>query len=249
MKWFDSDFAKIISLIDSIASIFIIVVGILKKWSVKSIVRWVFFAVIIGIGIYFFQPLLRLFFGLANIVWNFVRTYLVTLIINLITLIVVCIVVWKYRRRDVDLKKEKLKMASAILETPLGGSNPVELSYNEQDHFARAIDSLSVGAIRLLRVAYNVAKSRNSDELIRFNEAMMNGEFTKDADFLVGLARELESFNLLAIESLGDNLTHDKVKKGATTQTAPMRYAFKLTSLGEKFFRSLHSRHALERSE
>jgi hypothetical protein len=140
-------------------------------------------------------------------------------------------------------------MASAILETPLGGSNPVELSYNEQDHFARAVDSLSVGAIRLLGVAYKVAKSKNSDELIRFNEATVNGEFTKDVDFLVGLARELESFNLLAIEFVGENLSYEQVKQGAKTQTAPMRYAFKLTSLGEKFFRLLHSGHTLERSE
>lgn len=97
---------------------------------------------------------------------------------------------------------EKLKAAANILANiMLKDGDPDKLSYSELDHFSRCVESLSIGALRVLGECYSFAKRHplnktaegfrvNSGELIRQIEE-------QSPDLIMSLVTELDSWNLV----------------------------------------------------
>lgn len=101
-------------------------------------------------------------------------------------------------------KQARLKAAALLLSNALLKEGDTEkLSYTELDHFVRALDSLSIGALNLLakltppRGGTHLQPRRRHDR-VNFDQLAAPNAFG-DAQLLMGLARELEAFSLVEI--------------------------------------------------
>lgn len=98
-------------------------------------------------------------------------------------------------------QEEKLKGAAGLLvNLLLRPGDPARLSYEELDHFARCLDMLSIGALRVLIVASAFAEShgRPGSDSARFNFEDLHRKLPgTSSDLLMGLVGELSALNLL----------------------------------------------------
>jgi hypothetical protein len=102
---------------------------------------------------------------------------------------------------------EKLQAAGNILSNALlKEGDPEKLPYTELDHFTRCIETLSIGAIHVLRGAFDLAKlqrsGRKPDALQTTNAKLTVGELagylpSMDSNLLMGLIGELDAMHLL----------------------------------------------------
>jgi hypothetical protein len=127
-------------------------------------------------------------------------------------------------------QKEKLNAAANLLANILlREGDPDKLTYTELDHFARCLESLSIGAIEALGHAVDIARKSKHQEYriqpVRFNfeelQAHMRGT---DPFLLMGLVGELNSTNLVHLA-------------GAPQIATPFyaNYPIQLTPLGVRF--------------
>lgn len=111
-------------------------------------------------------------------------------------------------------KKEKIQGASKILSNLLLKAGDAEkLTYNELDHFIRALEALSIGAIQILAslVRDSKAKSINNYES-KISSRVTVGELAvkiqnDDIAFIYGLLRELSSWGFvdIIVPQIGNN--------------------------------------------
>jgi len=100
-------------------------------------------------------------------------------------------------------QEKKLNAAAALIANILlKEGDPEKLSYTELDHFARCLDTLSIGAIEVLGHAVDIAKQEKPEEYrsqsVRFDFDRFQGRMPgMDASLLMGLVGELNSTNLL----------------------------------------------------
>lgn len=98
-------------------------------------------------------------------------------------------------------QEEKLKGAAGLLvNLLLRPGDPARLSYEELDHFARCLDVLSIGALRVLIIASTFAEShgRPGADSARFNFEDLRSRLPgTPSDLLMGLVGELNAMNLL----------------------------------------------------
>lgn len=120
-------------------------------------------------------------------------------------------------------QKSKLRAATALLANILlRDGDPDKLSYTELDHYARCLDSLSVGAISALGHAVVLASQSTHN---RFNfEDLQRRMAPIAADLLIGLVGELHAVNLVHLVG------------APTIRTAEYRnYPVQVTQLGARF--------------
>jgi hypothetical protein len=91
---------------------------------------------------------------------------------------------------------------SLITNILLKEDDPEKLSYTELDHFARCLESLSIGAIKTLGHAVDIAKQTDFQKIgyqpIRFDFKQLQDTMQEaDPYLLMGLVGELNSLNLL----------------------------------------------------
>lgn len=107
----------------------------------------------------------------------------------------------------------KLKGASGLLANLLlRRGDPARLSYEELDHFARCLDMLSIGALRVLVISTTFAAShgRLSPDPVRFNFEELHQKVPEtSSDLLMGLVGELNALNLLHLAGVPSTRTGD----------------------------------------
>ena len=131
-------------------------------------------------------------------------------------------------------QKEKLTAAvNLIANILLRNGEPEKLSYTELDHFARCLESLSIGAIETLGHAVNIARGSKAAEYltqpVRFDFEQLQGCMPEtNAFLLMGLVGELNSMNLIHLA-------------GAPQIAIPpySNYPIQLTPLGVRFCEQL----------
>lgn len=127
-------------------------------------------------------------------------------------------------------QEEKLQAATALIANILlKNGDPDKLSYTELDHYTRAIDSLSTGAIKVLGHAYRIVQSHDRETHIwppsRFNFGQLREQIgNMEPDLLMGLVAELNNFNLL-------HLSGDPSVRMRFFDNSPIEF----TSLGKNF--------------
>lgn len=94
--------------------------------------------------------------------------------------------------------------AKLIANILLKKGDPDKLSYTELDHFVQCLDSLSIGAIEVLghvvTVANNIERKKVGKENVRISFSNINKRLPDiEADLLMGLLGELNSFNLVYV--------------------------------------------------
>jgi len=100
-------------------------------------------------------------------------------------------------------QKTKLNAAAGLIANILlKKDDPEKLSYTELDHFARCLDTLSIGAIETLGHTVDIARQSKpkeyKDQPSRFNfEQLQERMSGTDPFLLMGLLGELNSINLL----------------------------------------------------
>lgn len=130
--------------------------------------------------------------------------------------------------------EEKLKAAANIITNALLSDEDGEkLKYDELDHFARCVESLPIGAIRLLVLIINHAGSWNrnisppkvSIQNMRVDFGAIHGLVPDlDHDLVMGMVGELSTFNLL--HSLGSPGVGTEKYSNYPIQTTPLGYRF-----------------------
>lgn len=99
--------------------------------------------------------------------------------------------------------EEKLRAAAAVIANILlREGDPEKLSYAELDHFTRCVDGLSIGAIRVLGHAYDIATTHRRPAAepgsVRLDFRDLRPKMPEiDPHFLMGLVGELNAQNLL----------------------------------------------------
>jgi len=123
----------------------------------------------------------------------------------------------------------KLRAAAGLVANILlRPSDPDRLSYTELDHFARALDALSSGALTVLGHCFSIAR-RTEPENIEHRSSEITFEqlstrMAVDPDLLMGLVSELTAHNLMRIPSV------------PTVQLPDYKnYSFHLTAMGARF--------------
>jgi hypothetical protein len=122
-------------------------------------------------------------------------------------------------------------LANALLREGDGEKRP----YEELDHFTRCIESLSVGALRVLGYAICYAGETDSGrkpprvarENVRVDFGILRSKLpAMDDNLLMGLIGELTSLHLL--HSLGDPMVHDSDDRyrNYPIETTPLGYRF-----------------------
>jgi hypothetical protein len=130
-------------------------------------------------------------------------------------------------------QEKKIKAASALLVNfLLKDGEPEKLNYTEVDHFIRCVEKLSMGAIQVLGVAFELA-SRHEPENIEERLSRMNfGDLHQKMDLedhlLMGLLSELNSFNFIHL--LGTPAIGEKNY---------INYPVQLTPIGARFVKRL----------
>lgn len=127
---------------------------------------------------------------------------------------------------------EKLRAVAGLLSNLLlRRGDSLRLSYTELDHFARCLDGLSIGAIRVLVEACHLgsALGRPHADEARFNfEDLARRLPDSPPDLLMGLVGELNSMNLVHLAGVpGIRTSHYG------------NYPIELTPLGVRFVRHI----------
>jgi hypothetical protein len=127
-------------------------------------------------------------------------------------------------------QRAKLNAAAALLANILlREGDPEKLTYTELDHFARCLETLSIGAIETLGHSVEIARKSKPKEYrvqpVRFNfEDLQKRMPDIDAFLLMGLVGELNSMNLIHLVGAPTIATH-----------AYANYPIQLTPLGVRF--------------
>ncbi len=127
-------------------------------------------------------------------------------------------------------QRQKLNAAANLLANILlREGDPEKLPYTELDHFARCLETLSIGAIEVLGHAVDLAKKSKPQlyrvDPFRFDFQQLQDRMPQtDAFLLMGLVGELNSANLVHLA-------------GAPTIATPAyaNYPIQLTPLGVRF--------------
>jgi len=127
-------------------------------------------------------------------------------------------------------QRQKLNAAANLLANILlRDGDPEKLPYTELDHFARCLETLSIGAIEVLGHTVNLARKSKPEQYrvdpFRFDFEQLQDRMPKtDAFLLMGLVGELNSANLIHLA-------------GAPTIATPAyaNYPIQLTPLGVRF--------------
>ncbi len=100
-------------------------------------------------------------------------------------------------------RDEKLRAAAALLANILlRPGDPQKSSYEELDHFVRCLDALSIGAITVLGAARHIATTFPAGTPGQFHFPQLAATFPRfEPSFLVSLATELQSLNLLQMQN------------------------------------------------
>lgn len=134
--------------------------------------------------------------------------------------------------------EERLRAAAAlIVNILLKEGDPEKLTYTEADHFSRCLDQLSIGALRTLAWAMELATRMKAvpagagSTRLAFGQLMTN-DLRGDTHLLMGLLGELHALNLVHIP-------------GAPQIRTPKygNYDIELTPLGARFVKSLLKSH------
>ena len=101
-------------------------------------------------------------------------------------------------------RKEKIQGSARLLANMLlRTGDPQKLTYSELDHFIRALDALSSGALRLFADIHALSsgehKQRGRAPGLTVDHLVRSTEF-RDNSFLLGLTRELSSWNLVDLQ-------------------------------------------------
>lgn len=129
-------------------------------------------------------------------------------------------------------QEEKLRGIAGLLSNLLlVRDDPMRLSYTELDHFARCLDTLSIGAIKVLVAACRLGSSlgRPDADAARFNfEDLGRRVPGTSPELLMGLVGELNAMNLVHLAGVpGIRTTHYG------------NYPVELTPLGVRFVRHI----------
>ena len=129
-------------------------------------------------------------------------------------------------------QEEKLRAVAGLLSNVLlRWDDPLRLSYTELDHFARCLDSLSIGAIKVLVEACRLgpAVGRPDADEARFNFEDLGRRLPgMSPELLMGLVGELNAMNLVHLAGVpGIRTTHYG------------NYPVELTPLGVRFVRHI----------
>lgn len=132
-------------------------------------------------------------------------------------------------------QEEKIRGAGTILANLLlKGDDPAKIDYAEAEFFVRCLDSLSIGAIKVIGVVQKIADRKpgyKTNKLIRVDfREIAQAMPDEDRHFLMGLVGELASFNLLHSGGRPTGLG-----TGGTYES----YMFELTPLGSRFVRQV----------
>lgn len=139
-------------------------------------------------------------------------------------------------------QEEKLRGAASLMTNVLlkeGDSEKME--YTELDHFARCLDFLSIGAVRLLATAYGMATSKGPINLQgrvwAFDFRSLRTQAPSIDPFLMmGLIGELNSVNLLHVRTSG------------VPEPDYGNYGLELTPLGWRFVKYVLRPETLDRA-
>jgi len=127
-------------------------------------------------------------------------------------------------------QEEKVRAAAGLLSNLLLRSDdPSRLSYTELDHFARCVDSLSIGALKVLAEACRSGSTigRQDSDGARFNfEDLARRLPSMSPELVMGLVGELNTMNLLHLAGV----------PGIRT-AGYANYPIELTPLGVRFVR------------
>lgn len=130
-------------------------------------------------------------------------------------------------------QEEKLRAATSLIANMLlKNGDPDKLSYRELDHYARCVDSLSIGAIDVLAKTYSMLDRKRSqtgrpnvrwDQLIqeRFSVQILSRQTGFSPDLVMGLLSELNALYLVHLLDRPGERTPD--------------FGVQLTDLGVKF--------------
>lgn len=134
-------------------------------------------------------------------------------------------------------QKEKLNAAANILTNILlKEGDPEKITYTELEHFARCLETLSIGAIKVLGHSVEIArKSKPKEYKVRpvrlsfdeFQQRMPN----TDIFLLMGLLGELNSMNLIHLRSPRTASSRYEI----ATFTHYSNYSIESTPLGVRF--------------
>lgn len=131
-------------------------------------------------------------------------------------------------------QEEKIRAAAALITNLLlKNEDEDKLSYTEIDHFARSIDSLSVGAIKAMGHIFDICTEKVEGNILgrSFNHSfdLLQGRWPNiEPSLLMGLVSELNAFNLVHIPG------------APSIRTANYgNYNIELTPLGVRFVKYL----------
>ena len=131
-------------------------------------------------------------------------------------------------------QEEKLRGAAGLLANLLlSADDTARLTYTELDHFARCLETLSIGAIHALIAACKLGEvyGRPDSESARFNFEDLNRVLPGTSpDLLMGLVGELNAMNLVHLAGI----------PGVRTERYA-NYPLELTPLGLRFVRRIIS--------
>lgn len=108
-----------------------------------------------------------------------------------------CRLVWARTTRE-----EKICTAANILTGLFRApDDPSKASYEELDHFLRCIDSLSIGAISVLKAMHTTVEKTKLGASTHVSASTLSVQFPKwETSFFMSLVAELRAFNLLQVQ-------------------------------------------------
>lgn len=132
-----------------------------------------------------------------------------------------CMLVWHRTH-----KEEKIRAAASLLANALLKNGDSEkLSYTELDHFARGLESLSIGALKVLGTVSTIKGNRQKQPSVDFVFGHLYDMVPEtDSELLMGLLGELNSFNLVRMKGWPGTVTEEY-----------RNYPLAFTSLGRRF--------------
>ncbi len=124
-------------------------------------------------------------------------------------------------------KTERLKIAANLIANILLKPGDTEkMQYEELDHFAKCAESLSIGALHVLGIAYRVASGQRNKSVRLAHLALQTNGWGEP--LVEGLTAELAGWNLL-----------NNSRQGSATHNGYADYPIRLTTLGERFVEHL----------
>jgi hypothetical protein len=126
-------------------------------------------------------------------------------------------------------KTERLRIAANLMANMLLRPDDAEkMQYEELDHFAKCAETLSIGALRVLGIAYRLA-AEERNKSVRLAHLVLQTNGWEEA-LVEGLAAELAGWNLL-----------DNSRQGTVRRDGFADYPIWLTPLGTRFVEHLLS--------